>query len=137
MAGTLAPSDLRVLWDDAKLLPAYGATWGQALAVLEEGRDFERGARWGVYNIQRLYLEFLEALGLRERPLRATLSGESSSSTSSESLARRSLTSRRSTSIPNRDESTRHSPVGLSTKHLATTQNQTRTSATPCRTPSP
>ena len=34
--------------------------------VLDEGRDFDRGERWGVYNIQRLYLDFLEALGLRE-----------------------------------------------------------------------
>ena len=47
------------------LLPADG-DWAAALAVLDEGRDFDRGERWGVYNIQRLYLEFLEALGLRE-----------------------------------------------------------------------
>ena len=36
------------------------------MRVLDEGRDFDRGERWGVYNIQRLYLEFLEALKLRE-----------------------------------------------------------------------
>ena len=34
--------------------------------------DFSAGERWGVYNIQRLYLEFLEALELRE----ATLPGD-------------------------------------------------------------
>ena len=34
--------------------------------MLDEGRDFDRGERWGVYNIQRLYLEFLEALDVRE-----------------------------------------------------------------------
>lgn len=35
------------------------------------GRDFDRGARWGAYNIniQRLYLELLEALGIREETL--------------------------------------------------------------------
>ncbi len=36
------------------------------MAVLDRGRDFDRGERWGVYNIQRLYLDFLEALELRE-----------------------------------------------------------------------
>ena len=45
--------------------PANG-DWAAALAVLDEGRDFDRGERWGVYNIQRLYLEFLAALGVRE-----------------------------------------------------------------------
>jgi DNA helicase II / ATP-dependent DNA helicase PcrA len=57
--------DLRVLWQDANLLPGNG-DWSAALAVLEDGRDFERGERWGVYNIQRLYLDFLAALGVRE-----------------------------------------------------------------------
>ena len=46
--------------------------------MLDEGRDFDRGERWGVYNIQRLYLEFLESLELREEtvpgePARAEL----------------------------------------------------------------
>jgi DNA helicase-2/ATP-dependent DNA helicase PcrA len=65
MAGLVEPPDLRVLWQDANLLPGNG-DWSAALAVLEDGRDFDRGERWGVYNIQRLYLEFLEALGVRE-----------------------------------------------------------------------
>lgn len=65
MAGLLHANDLYQLWADADLIPA-GAVWSDAMAVLEEGRDFDRGKRWGVYNIQRLYLEFLEALGLRE-----------------------------------------------------------------------
>lgn len=56
---------LRALFDDASLLPA-GGDWAAAMRVLDEGRDFDRGERWGVYNIQRLYLEFLEALRLRE-----------------------------------------------------------------------
>ena len=65
MAGLLSVADLRSFWDDARLVPASGS-WADALAVLDEGRDFDRGERWGVYNIQRLYLEFLEALRLRE-----------------------------------------------------------------------
>ena len=65
MAGLVEAPDLRALWQDANLLPASG-DWAAALAVLDEGRDFDRGERWGVYNIQRLYLEFLAALGLRE-----------------------------------------------------------------------
>jgi DNA helicase-2/ATP-dependent DNA helicase PcrA len=65
MAGLLDETDLRQLWEDARLLPE-AAPWPDALAVLAEGRDFDRGERWGVYNIQRLYLEFLEALRLRE-----------------------------------------------------------------------
>jgi len=68
MAGLLPASALRGLWVDANLLPA-GAEWLAAMKVLDEGRDFDRGERWGVYNIQRLYLEFLEALGLREENL--------------------------------------------------------------------
>ncbi|MEX2374047.1 MAG: ATP-dependent DNA helicase [Dehalococcoidia bacterium] len=59
---------LRVLWDSARLLPE-GADWASGIAVLDQGRDFERGDRWGVYNIQRLYLGFVEALGVREETL--------------------------------------------------------------------
>jgi DNA helicase-2/ATP-dependent DNA helicase PcrA len=71
MAGLVEASDLRVLWQDANLLPGSG-DWAAALTVLDEGRDFARGERWGVYNIQRLYLEFLAALGVREK----TVSGD-------------------------------------------------------------
>ncbi|MGE3344752.1 MAG: ATP-dependent helicase [Vicinamibacterales bacterium] len=56
---------LRALWDDAALAPD-GADWAGALSVLETGRDFDAHRRHSVYNIQRLYLEFLEALGMRE-----------------------------------------------------------------------
>jgi DNA helicase-2/ATP-dependent DNA helicase PcrA len=77
MASRIPETDLHQRWEDARLLPTT-AVWDEALAVLEEGRDFDRGERWGVYNIQRLYLEFLEALGLREEtvpgdPARAEL----------------------------------------------------------------
>jgi DNA helicase-2/ATP-dependent DNA helicase PcrA len=65
MAGLASTADVRQLWDDANLIPTRGS-WESAVAILDEGADFDRGERWGVYNIQRLYLEFLEALGLRE-----------------------------------------------------------------------
>lgn len=65
MISGLDAEGLRTLWTAARLLPAE-ADWAAALAVLDDGRDFTRGKRWGVYNIQRLYLEFLAALGLRE-----------------------------------------------------------------------
>lgn len=61
-------ADLRQSWAAAGLLPA-GADWRQALMVLDRGRDFTQGARWGLYNIQRVYLDFLEALGIREDTL--------------------------------------------------------------------
>lgn len=77
MARRIPAIDLRQRWEDARLLPD-GASWNEAMAVLDEGRDFDRGERWGVYNIQRLYLEFLAALRLREEtvpgdPVRAEL----------------------------------------------------------------
>jgi DNA helicase-2/ATP-dependent DNA helicase PcrA len=68
MAGQLEVPEFHRLWVEAELLPD-GGDWPAAVTVLDEGRDFDRGERWGVYNIQRLYLEFLEALGLREETL--------------------------------------------------------------------
>lgn len=56
---------LRQLWTDANLIPNSGL-WQAAVDILIEGRDFDRGDRWGVYNIQRVYLDFLESLELRE-----------------------------------------------------------------------
>ena len=69
MVGELTESDLHTLWSDANLLPQPGR-WRRAVAVVEHGRDFGRGERWGVYNIQRVYLDFLEALELREETVR-------------------------------------------------------------------
>ena len=59
---------LRALWDEAKLIPS-GADWAKAVKVLETGRDFAAKKRHSVYNIQRLYLDFLEALEMREDTL--------------------------------------------------------------------
>jgi DNA helicase II / ATP-dependent DNA helicase PcrA len=38
----------------------------RGLVVLDGARDWRPGERWGTYNIQRTYLDFLEAVGLRE-----------------------------------------------------------------------
>ena len=65
MVGAIDGASLRTAWEEADLIPAVG-DWAAAITVLDQGRDFDRGERWGVYNIQRLYLEFLESLGLRE-----------------------------------------------------------------------
>jgi DNA helicase II / ATP-dependent DNA helicase PcrA len=59
---------LHALWEQAALIPS-GAEWRTALKVLETGRDFGAEKRHSVYNIQRLYLDFLEALGMREDSL--------------------------------------------------------------------
>lgn len=53
------------LWQAANLLPDP-ALFAKALAVLDSAKRFDSGERWGTYNIQRLYLDLLEALGLRE-----------------------------------------------------------------------
>lgn len=65
MVAEISAEELHDLWADADLLPKEH-DWAAALEVLRTGRDFDRGARWGVYNIQRVYLDFLEALRLRE-----------------------------------------------------------------------
>jgi len=59
---------LKALWDEAALIP-LGAQWATALKVLESGRDFGAHKRHSVYNIQRLYLDFLQALDMREDTL--------------------------------------------------------------------
>ena len=65
MTRELSGSELSLLWGAAGILPV-GQSIRPALTVLDRGRDFDRGDRWGTYNIQRLYLEVLEALGIRE-----------------------------------------------------------------------
>jgi DNA helicase-2/ATP-dependent DNA helicase PcrA len=68
MVGKLTEPELRTRWEHADLLPEPDR-WHRAVTVLEQGRDFDRGARWGVYNIQRVYLDFLEALEIREETM--------------------------------------------------------------------
>lgn len=70
--GDIDAVDLHQRWSAANLIPE-GGDWTALIAVLDEGADFTRSAQWGVYNVQRLYLRALEALGLRED----TIPGES------------------------------------------------------------
>ncbi|REJ08750.1 ATP-dependent helicase [Microbacterium bovistercoris] len=65
MMGEISASDLRARWDLAALIPD-ASRWAKLIAVLDDGADFGKSDRWGTYNIQRLYLKALEALGLRE-----------------------------------------------------------------------
>ena len=50
------------LWEDANLLPSDARLGGGACSPGRRAATSTAGERWGVYNIQRLYLEFLEAL---------------------------------------------------------------------------
>ncbi|HEX7917930.1 MAG TPA: 3'-5' exonuclease, partial [Gemmatimonadales bacterium] len=65
MAAEITAENLKTQWTDADLIPPAG-DWNRALAVLETGCDFEKTKTYSVFNIQRVYLDFLEALGLRE-----------------------------------------------------------------------
>lgn len=54
---------------DAWLAADLGVTRSdllRALPILEEARNWQKGERWGTYNIQRTYLRFLEELKIRE-----------------------------------------------------------------------
>jgi DNA helicase-2/ATP-dependent DNA helicase PcrA len=63
--GGISGTDLLALWKIARLVPD-DALWPTAVGILDDGADFAASDRWGTYNIQRLYLKFLEALDLRE-----------------------------------------------------------------------
>lgn len=68
MVRELDAAQLRSLWDTADLVPV-GGDWARAVRVLDDGRNFGANKRHSVYNIQRLYLNFLEALSMREDTL--------------------------------------------------------------------
>lgn len=65
MTDEIDGAELRKLWEEANLLP-FPDRFSAMLRRLDTARNFESGERWGTYNIQRLYLEVLEQLGLRE-----------------------------------------------------------------------
>lgn len=71
MVGEIDVTELRDLFGSADLL-ARPELLERGIRVLEEGADFGRGERWGVYNIQRLYLTVLEALDIRESTIPGT-----------------------------------------------------------------
>jgi DNA helicase-2/ATP-dependent DNA helicase PcrA len=71
MIGDIDAGDLRALFVAADLLHDP-ALLGRGIRILEEGADFERGDRWGTYNIQRLYLNVLEAIEVHESAIPGT-----------------------------------------------------------------
>ncbi|UOE45559.1 UvrD-helicase domain-containing protein [Agromyces larvae] len=52
----------------ANLLPEP-ERFPQAIALLDRSRRFDSGERWDTYNIQRLYLQVLETLNVREQSI--------------------------------------------------------------------
>lgn len=70
----ISEHELRALWRAAEL----GVTdrdLDRGMEVLEGARNVRPGSRWAVYNIQRTYLDFLEAVGLREENVLPTSAG--------------------------------------------------------------
>ena len=65
MVRAAAEDDVRSAWLDASL-GLRDADLDPGIAVLDEASRFDAGNRWGSYNIQRTFLDFLEAVGLRE-----------------------------------------------------------------------
>ena len=63
MVSELTAAQLLVLWKGADLIPT-ASDWPKALGVLDRVRDFDKSKSRAVFNIQRLYLDFLEALGI-------------------------------------------------------------------------
>ncbi|BBY56683.1 ATP-dependent helicase [Mycobacterium koreense] len=60
---------LKSLWDRAQLMPS-SSDWPSGLRVLDTARTFVDSGQRSVYsNLQRLYLDFLEALKMREDTL--------------------------------------------------------------------
>jgi DNA helicase II / ATP-dependent DNA helicase PcrA len=51
------------------------ADFNVGFAVLDNAKSWEAGKRWGAYNIQRAYLDFLAAVGLREERVPPTTAG--------------------------------------------------------------
>lgn len=68
VVGDIAQDELTEAWNAAGLLPP-GTGLTPLVRVLDAGRDFDRGERWSTYNIQRLYLDALESLEIREETI--------------------------------------------------------------------
>ncbi len=65
VVGRINEEQLRALWATANLTP-FPEKFDEAIAVLDDAKDFDDGRRHGFYNIQRLYLKVLETLALHE-----------------------------------------------------------------------
>ncbi len=71
MVGEITEADFVALFDAADLLTDKNLL-RRGIRILTEGADFDRGGRWGTYNIQRLYLDVLEALDVNEATIPGT-----------------------------------------------------------------
>lgn len=67
-------SVVRQAWDAADL-GLNDDDLANGLAVLDRANSWEKGERWSAYNIQRAFLDFLEAVGLREERIPPTTTG--------------------------------------------------------------
>jgi DNA helicase-2/ATP-dependent DNA helicase PcrA len=65
MVKRISREDLRGAWVDADLGIDPGRL-DSAIALLESQREWDHTKRWGVYNLQRTFLSFLEELHIRE-----------------------------------------------------------------------
>jgi DNA helicase-2/ATP-dependent DNA helicase PcrA len=65
MVGEVNSDELRQLFDAAQLVEKPELL-DRAIRILNEAARFESGERWGTYNIQRLYLNVLEAIEINE-----------------------------------------------------------------------
>ncbi len=67
-------ADVRRAWETANLgLTSEDLTRG--IAILDKAKSWESGERWSSYNIQRTFLDFLEAVSLREERIPPTKTG--------------------------------------------------------------
>jgi len=68
MVDRIEESQLRELWYDADLgLSSDDLSTG--VDMLDVQKQWKRGKRWAAYNLQRTYLDFLSAVGLREEKI--------------------------------------------------------------------
>ncbi len=59
---------LKNLWNEANLTPSP-TEWNRAIKILQIARNFDKYNRHSIYNIQRLFLNCLEALKIREESI--------------------------------------------------------------------
>jgi superfamily I DNA/RNA helicase len=119
MVSELDAASLRQIWAVAELLPV-DRVWDRGIEVLNEGRNFDRGSRWGVYNIQRVYLDFLEAIEMGQGAANCSF-------TNSANSAKQSPTSSKFISTQNRLRNIWHLLLGCDIRLRTTTRMRIQT----------
>jgi DNA helicase-2/ATP-dependent DNA helicase PcrA len=74
VAGEIAVAELLGAWRAADL-GLDDADLARGVAVLDRAKTWEEGERWSSYNLQRTFLDFLEAVALREERVPPTKTG--------------------------------------------------------------